>query len=160
KDICYILGYRNLRVVTPIQVSRSLSDDIVSDTPLFTFLVETLHCSSNAQIIFYGVTRQIYSLLDRLQHAGATFHVPDLPTSATYDIVHYLDSKVGFHDFCLKLALQYPLVAVPEGIVCETVEQAIQIAATLIAQQRSVVIKSNAGDANIGSEMYTPKRIE
>ncbi len=159
KDICHILGYRNLQVVTPVQVSQSLSDDIVSDIQFFTFLVETLHCSPNAQIIFYGVTRQIYSLLDRLQQAGVTFHVPDLPASANYNIVHYLDSKAGFHDFCLKLALQCPLVAVPEGIVCQTVEQAVQMATTLIAQQRSVVIKSNASDANIGTEMYTPKRI-
>ncbi|MBO0797166.1 MAG: hypothetical protein J2P36_40320, partial [Ktedonobacteraceae bacterium] len=132
-DLCRILGYHNVQVATPLQVSGSLCENIVADTHLFPFLVETLRCSPNAQIVFCGATRQLYALLDRLRQERVEFQAPDLPFREHYGIVPYLDSKVGFHEFCLKLGSRCPDLLIPAGWICETVEQAIQTAATLIA---------------------------
>jgi len=155
-DIKIALRYNNVRVISPARTSSSICKDILEDTDLFGFLVDSLRTSESSQIITWGVTDQFYVLLDELQRAGVSVccQTPEAPPKDKYWTALYLESKAGFREFAARLQEEIPGLHLPEGFTCGSKELAVEAIGHFWSKQRGFVFKANYGTGGFSTLCY------
>jgi len=150
-DVKSAMEYRNLCVVSPASTTQSICKDIQSDANLWQTLTKTLQESESVEIIAWGATPQLYTLLERLIELGIPVSAPELPSNQNADLAQKLDSKSGFREIASKLAQAYPEVRIPVGYVCSTDDELASAAVELMRASDSILLKADKGVGGWGN---------
>lgn len=159
-DLFDIAKFNNVHIACPsINCGPSICQDIENDPLLFDHLVFAIKQSDCPEIISWGATEPLYNLLNKLKISGAKFHTPEIPSMQNYWVVPYLDSKVGFREFCREISKEVPEIKKPSGYLCTNMEMASSIIESRVFEKSGFVIKSNEGVGGYGTLIYPPGRV-
>ena len=153
-------GYQNTGYLAPATPSLWLSLDILKEPKLLTALIEYAGPQRTVQIVPYETTPQFLQLVDTLrQKHGLTVHLPESPLPQNLWIRDYVDTKAGFR----QLASQWLANAadlLPEGIVCQTLQEAAKVVYWFNANNRACLVKTNRGESSLGHRVIKPGEFE
>jgi len=110
------MRYQNVRVVSPQRATESICRDILDDHSLFNMVVETIKASSSPEIIAWGATPELYTLVEALNSKGAEVSLSEFPERESLWTVRQFDSKVGFRELCMQLRRDHPQVRVTSAV--------------------------------------------
>lgn len=160
-DISRLFGFKNIRFIVPQESGRGLSEDVIQDTERFQEVVDEIERGLSPQIIPWGHTSQFQNLLNSLSESGVSFRTPETPRPEGLWIPDYLDTKVGSRKFLLEVKQKHPEldIQVPEGFICENLEEAIQKIDHFTAQGKGVVFKANLGGSGIGVHIFREEEL-
>lgn len=161
-DIFQLFGFQNTRLIVPHETGAGLCEDVIADKGVFQAVVDAINESTDPQVISLGYTPQFQHLREDLRKAGAQFRTPETPTDEGIWTSDYLDTKVGSRKLMLRIRAKHPElgIEIPEGFVCDNVEEALQKVDYFLASNRGVVFKANLGSAGIGVYVFTPESLD
>lgn len=160
-DVSRLFGFQNVRFIVPQETGAGLSQDVVGDEQSFQAVIDEISRSINPQIIPWGHTTQFQGLLDSISESGVSFRTPETPRPEGLWIPDYLDTKVGSRKFLLEVKQKHPEleIQVPEGFVCDNLEEAIQKIDYFLSQDKGVVFKANLGGSGIGVHIFRKEEL-
>lgn len=160
-DVSRLFGFKNIRFIVPQESGRGLSEDVIQDTERFQEVVGEIERGLSPQIIPWGHTSQFQNLLNSLSESGVSFRTPETPRPEGLWIPDYLDTKVGSRKFLLEVKQKHPEldIQVPEGFICENLEEAIEKIDHFVAQGKGVVFKANLGGSGIGVYIFREEEL-
>jgi len=161
-DIFKLFGFRNTRLIVPHETGAGLSRDIIEDQGVFQSVVNALNESPDPQVIPWGHTPGFQNLREGLAEVVDHFRAPETPTDEGLWIPDYVDTKVGSRELMDRVKSKHPEldIKIPEGIVCDTVEDALGKVDHFLLSGRGVVFKSNSGGAGVGVYVYTAESLD
>lgn len=161
-DIFELFGFQNTRLIVPHETGAGLSEDIIADKGVFQAIVDAINESPDSQVIPWGHTSQFQRLREDLRRTGARFKTPETPIDEGLWTPEYLDTKVGSRKLLLRVKAKHPEldIKIPEGFVCDTIEEALQQVDYFISSGRGVVFKANSGGAGVGVYVFTPESLD
>ncbi|MBP6044656.1 MAG: hypothetical protein WAT72_04675 [Microgenomates group bacterium] len=161
-DISTLFGFKNARLLVPHETDAGLSSDIVSDEGVFQELVNEIDRAEDVQVVPFGYTPQFQGLVDNLRSRGANFRTPESPTDEGIAAAEYFETKVGSRDLLQRVKAKHPEldIKIPEGYVCDTVDDALSRADYFIESGRGVVFKANSGGAGIGVNVFKQEQVD
>lgn len=156
-DIFKLFGFQNTRLIVPHETGAGLSEDILADKGVFQTVVDAINESPDPQVIPWGHTPQFQHLREGLRRTGTQFRTPETPTDEGLWTPDYLDTKMGSRELILRVQVKHPEldIKIPEGFVCDTVEDALGRVDYFLTSGRGVVFKANSGGAGVGIYVFT-----
>lgn len=160
-DISMLFGFKNARLLVPLETGAGLSEDIIADQGVFQTLVDEINGSSDVQVIPFGHTPQFQHLTDSLQRSGAQFRTPETSTEEGIKAEEYFETKAGSRELMLRVQAKHPElgIKIPEGFICDTVEDALRKVDHFLTSDRGIVFKANSGGAGIGVYVFKPEQL-
>ncbi len=167
-DISTLFGFKNARLLVPRETDAGLSSDIASDEGVFQELVNEIDRSEDVQVVPFGYTPQFGELVEGLRSRGLNFRTPESPTEDGIRAGEYFETKAGSRELMQRVKDKHPQldIKIPEGYICDTVDDALSKADYFVESGRGVVFKANSGGANIGvnvfkrEQLQTPEQVE
>ncbi|PIR80276.1 MAG: hypothetical protein COU25_00960 [Candidatus Levybacteria bacterium CG10_big_fil_rev_8_21_14_0_10_35_13] len=155
-DVSRLFGFKNIHFIVPLETGAGLSQDIVNDRESFQAVINEISRGIDPQIIPWGHTHQFQSLLNSLTENGLIFRTPETPKQEGLWIPDYLDTKSGSREFLLKVKQKYPdlEIKIPEGFVCNDLDEALQKIDYFTSRNKGVVLKANLGGSGIGVSIF------
>lgn len=151
------LGYSATTVAYPSQPSQFLCLDILSDAVLRQQLLDYAGANQTLQLIPYAATPQFYELVTALEtQYGLKIVLPESPTKDCLWLKNYVDTKAGFRHLvsaCLPNADEL----LPQGFICEDIEQVTSVVRWFHAQSRACILKPNQGWDGVGLVVLEPQ---
>ena len=122
------LGYANTEVAAPLAPTAALSHDILNEPRLLERLLEYAGPARTVQLVPYATTREFLHLADILQRDhGLNVLLPESPSLDCLWVRDYADTKAGFRTLAERWLSHTPEL-LPEGVVCRTFQQAVEVA--------------------------------
>lgn len=147
-------GYADTVYAYPQQVQPSLCQSILDEPDLLAQVVGYAR-DGRLQLIPYATTAQFMHLVQVLEREhGLTVLTPESPTADDLWIRDYVDSKVGFR--LLAAACLPDQTLLPEGYVCQTVDQAAGVAWGFLQRGHPCVVKADKGESGLGHAILQP----
>lgn len=150
------LGYSATTVACPDHPSQFLCLDILNEPALTQQLLDYVGSNKTVQLVPYSATPQFFQLVAALEtEYGLKIILPESPDYGCLWLKNYVDTKAGFRHLvshCLPDAEQ----RLPEGFICENLEQIISIVRWFHAQNRSCILKPNHGWDGVGLTVFHP----
>ena len=150
------LGYSATQVAFPNCPSQFLCLDILNEPALIQHLLDYVGPNKTVQLIPYSATPQFFQLVTALETKyDLNVVLPESPDQDCLWLKNYVDTKAGFRHLvshCLPDAER----RLPEGFICENLEQIISIVRWFHAQNRSCILKPNHGWDGVGLAVFHP----
>lgn len=155
-DVSRLFGFNNIRFIVPLETEAGLSQDTVNDEQSFQTVLDEISQGINPQIIPWGHTVQFQALLNSISESGVSFRTPETPRPEGLWIPDYLDTKVGSRKFLQELKQKHPdlEVQIPEGFICDSLEDALRRIDYFTSTNKGVVFKANLGGSGIGVQIF------
>jgi len=150
KDICGIMGWKNVLNLFPKAPSVSISQDL-EQGELAQSLVRIIAQNPGIALVQYRSTGEFHALVAKLRQRGLQFETPELISDRDEFIVNYFNTKRGFrHLWSGVLGLKREGINIPEGFITGDVVEAAEAAWWFRSHNRSFVIKYNRGVQGMG----------
>lgn len=151
KQSCLAMNFRNVKNLFPISINGvSLSEAIINDKNLRQTIFQIIRSNPGVNLSPYAVTPEFLKLLEIFKKEKLVFQTNEVPQRYSRWTVSYLDSKVGFREEALKLQNNKEKVRIPEGFVCQNMEEAKKAAGWFYTNNCSCIIKANHGEGGWG----------
>ena len=158
------LGYANTEVIAPMAPSTALSLDILAEPRLLERLLEYAGPARTVQLVPYATTPEFLHLAATLRRDyGLNVLLPESPSPDCLWVRDYADTKAGFrtlaerwlsHTPDWKSDWKSPLL--PEGIVCRTFSQVVEVAHWFGQRGKACVVKADTGGSGLGHTLLWP----
>jgi hypothetical protein len=144
-------GYPHTEYVAPEQPTSWLSLDILREPSLLRRLIDYSGEQRTIQVIPYAATDQLLTLVETLERDHhLTVLLPESPGREQLWIRDYVDTKIGFRVLASRwLANADELL--PEGVACQTIDNAADAVLWFSNNGRSCLVKSDIGENGIGN---------
>ncbi|MDP2947894.1 MAG: hypothetical protein Q8N88_07300 [Nanoarchaeota archaeon] len=155
-----ILGYRNIKNISPRKINLSLCEALIKDKIAFKNLVAIIKANQNISITPYAITDEFLSFIYKLRELNLKFKVPELPKLNSLWTVEYLDSKSGFRETLYKIQVKNKNIKLPQGFICKDINEANQVGQWFLNNKRSCIFKSNFGESGWGLKILKKNHAE
>lgn len=156
EHLCQRLGYQSTTYMAPATPSPWLSLDILRESPLITRLVEYAGAERTVQLIPYATTPQFLQLVEALRtEYGLNVLLTESPSPECLWLRDYIDTKAGFHVLASRW-LPNSTELLPQGIVCQDLQQAALVAHWFCANGLTCIAKADNGENGIGNYIIHP----
>jgi len=143
-SIANFFSFKNL---APSKLDVSLSKAVMKDRNLWNTLLGIIKDNPGMELSPYSVTEEFLMLVEQFKKEKLEFSVCEQPSVRSTWTISYLDSKAGFREEMLKFQ---SFVRIPDGFICRSKKEAIEIVKFFYANEQSCVIKSNYGESGWG----------
>jgi len=146
-----LMGWKNVRNLSPIKISHSISEDCMKDELLQNEIIKVIKDNPGISLIPYRLTSQFQKLIHFLRAKKLHFETPETIPEEKQFILNYFNTKRGFrHLWHVSNANNPPSVQIPEGFITQNKKELIDAAWWFKQQEQSFVIKYNPGTQGIG----------
>jgi len=129
-------------VLIPKQASPFICDNIAEDSAVFDRLLAESKKQGGLIIYAYAISKQLFSLIHKLEKAGANVKIPEAPQEKNLWTVAHFGSKTGFRK-------SFPHL-MPEGSIHKSTNETRLEAVKRFKEGIGVVIKTDRGNAGQG----------
>ena len=139
------------QVFTPRPRIKSpfICQNVVRDPVLLQKLVDAAQAYNNTiTLLPYVSSTYVYTLARALQKRGVTVRLPETPEEKNLWTVDTYGSKAGFRETFAAV--------MPEGYICNSIKEASEKAYELYTRDKAVVVKTNRGNAGLGTSLFRP----
>jgi hypothetical protein len=158
--VCERLGYAGTQVLAPLAPSAALSLDILAEPRLLERLLEYAGPARTVQLVPYATTREFLHLADTLcRDHGLHVLLPESPSLDCLWVRDYADTKAGFRTLAARWLSQMPDL-LPEGVVCRTFDQAVEVAHWFGQRGKACVVKADSGESGLGHTLLWPEECD
>lgn len=149
--VVHLLQYHSIKVVTPQHSTTELSLDTLNDESVLTAIKAFAGAGDDITLRPWGATRQVYALLEQLDHLGLRVSREELPVRESYWSCSYIDSKIGFREMCVALQRTPSRLQIPRGFTCDSLESAVEVLRWFHTRRVSCVLKASSGVGGYGN---------
>jgi len=156
EQVCRRLGYHGTRCLSPVSHSPWLSLDILREPALLMEIVKHAGAERTIQLIPYATTRQFFQLAETLRtEYQLNVLLPESPLPECLWLRDYIDTKAGFRALAARWLPDPTLL--PEGVVCQDLRQAAEVAYWFNRWGKACVVKANRGESGLGHTLVQPE---
>lgn len=154
------LGYARTEVVAPQAPSPALSLDILREPLLLERLLAHAGPARAIQLVPYAATREFLDLAAALRRDhGLDVLLPESPSPDCLWVRDYADTKSGFRTLAERWLPHAPDL-LPEGVVCRSFMQTVEVAHWFGRQGKACVVKADSGESGLGMTLLWPDECE
>lgn len=147
------LGYSGTELIYPQKPTDSLCNDIVSDDHLLELIIAYAN-NKELTIIPYATTPQFIHLIEILNSFGVALKLPETPSKKNVWLLRYIDTKSGFRTLVSNWLAKTD-VQLPDGFICKTITEAIDVVEWFVGQNRDCIVKADLGTNGYGNLIVT-----
>ena len=154
------LGYADTEVIAPAAPSAALSRDILAERRLLQRLLDYAGPARTIQLVPYATTREFLHLAATLRRDhGLNVLLPESPSPDSLWVRDYADTKAGFRTLAARWLSHSPEL-LPEGVVCRTFIQAVEVAHWFGQRGKACVVKADSGESGLGHTLLWPEECD
>ncbi|MCC6804003.1 MAG: hypothetical protein IT319_14065 [Anaerolineae bacterium] len=153
-------GFAGTEYLAPQRPTSWLSLDILREPALLNRLIEYAGEQRALQLIPYAATDEFLQLVEALEaEHGLTVILPESPRRDGLWLRDYIDSKIGFRILASRW-LPDADTLLPEGLACQTLDDAAHAARWFLSNGRACLVKSDIGENGIGNVVIHPDQFD
>jgi len=155
KHVEVIMKFKNVVNLSPRKLGVSLCLSIIEDKALLKQLVTIIKQNPGIDIVAYISSGEFMKLLSYFKGLRLNFQTSELPKKENHWTIAFFDSKAGFRQVTTFMENGFPKM--PNGIVCDSVEEIIGAVNYFFRSDTDCVMKANRGLAGAGLKIMFRK---
>jgi hypothetical protein len=155
KHVEKIMKFKNVINLSPKKLGESLCLSILEDKVLLKQLVSIIKDNPGIDIVAYVSSNEFTKLLEYFKSQKLDFVTSEIPTKENNWTIAFFDSKAGFRQLTTFMENGFPKM--PQGIVCDSVDEIIGAVNFFFKNEMDCVMKANRGLAGAGLKLLYRK---
>lgn len=155
KHVEHIMKFKNVVNLSPKKLSDSLCLSVLEDKHLLNKLVSIIKANPGIDIVAYVSSNEFTKLISYLKSKKLKFTTSEIPSLENNWTIAFFDSKAGFRQLTTFMENGFPKM--PQGIVCDSVDEIIGAVNFFFKNEMDCVMKANRGLAGAGLKLLYRK---
>jgi phosphoribosylglycinamide formyltransferase 2 len=139
--------------LTPKNETDNIFMDILADESLIEKIISYCGEEKLGRVIPHTNVDSLYMFQREMERRyGVRLELPESPQDLS--LRNELDRKSGFRKYIEQLAPSFSGVRLPEGVVCENLQESMNTVRAFLAAGKACIAKADRGEASIGLNIF------